>query len=186
MEPSYLFSAEPVAEPGEPSTGDASLPLRCQVVIHALQAGKPVSWEVTASLESLLQPRERAGREDAPRRAAKAWDKPLHRLAARSIIQDNEKAAQREAELEQGGCRCMLPPSAGQPQHPSTSNHLALARFCPPVPPESRANQQSLQRAFSLHPPGARGRCHTGGSAHGPRGVGHRYGWGPGGVGRGQ
>ncbi|XP_064021248.1 von Willebrand factor A domain-containing protein 5B2 isoform X2 [Pogoniulus pusillus] len=105
VEPSYLFSAEPVAEPGEPSTGDASLPLRCQVVIHALQAGKPVSWEVTASLESLLQPRERPGREDPLRRAAKAWDKPLHRLAARSIIQDNENAAQREAELEQGFAR---------------------------------------------------------------------------------
>ncbi|XP_049658517.1 von Willebrand factor A domain-containing protein 5B2 isoform X1 [Accipiter gentilis] len=105
VEPSYLFSASPVPEPREPSLGDASLPLRCQVVIHALRAGKPVSWEVTASLESLLHPQEGPGREDPPRRAGKAWDKPLHRLAAHSVIRDNENAAQREAELEQGFAR---------------------------------------------------------------------------------
>ncbi|XP_053931050.1 von Willebrand factor A domain-containing protein 5B2 isoform X2 [Cuculus canorus] len=105
VEPSYLFSTSPVPEQGEPSLGDAGLPLRCQVVIHALRAGKPVSWEVTASLESLLQPREGRGREDPPRRVGKAWDKPLHRLAARSVIRDNENAAQREAELEQGFAR---------------------------------------------------------------------------------
>ncbi|XP_042656950.1 von Willebrand factor A domain-containing protein 5B2 isoform X2 [Tyto alba] len=102
VEPSYLFSPSPAPEP---SLGDAGLPLRCQVVIHALRAGKPVSWEVTASLESLLQPREGPGREDPPWRAGKAGDKPLHRLAARSVIQDNEKTAQREAELEQGFAR---------------------------------------------------------------------------------
>ncbi|KAM6326266.1 von Willebrand factor A domain-containing protein 5B2 [Podargus strigoides] len=105
VEPSYLFSTSPVPEPREPSLGDASLPLRCQVVIHALRAGKPVSWEVTASLEPLLQPREGTRREDPPRRASKAWDKPLHRLAARSVIRDNENVAQREAKLEQGFAR---------------------------------------------------------------------------------
>jgi len=121
VEPSYLFSASLAPEPGDPSPGDASLPLRCQVVIHALRAGKPVSWEVTASLEPLLQPPEGPGREDPPRWAAKAWDKPLHRLAARSVIQDNENAAQREAKLEQGGCRCV------SPRHPDT----APASPCP-------------------------------------------------------
>ncbi|XP_017665984.1 PREDICTED: von Willebrand factor A domain-containing protein 5B2 [Lepidothrix coronata] len=105
VEPSYLFSASPVPEPRQPSLGDASLPLRCQVVIHGLRAGKPVSWEVTASLESLLQPREGLGREDPLRRGGKAWDKPVHCLAARSVIRDNESAAQREAELEQGFAR---------------------------------------------------------------------------------
>ncbi|KAK2530920.1 Vwa5b2 [Columba livia] len=105
VEPSYLFSASPVPEPGEPSPGNASLPLRCQVVIHALQAGKPVSWEVTASLEPLLQPREGPDGGDPLRQGGKSWDKPLHRLAARSVIQDNENAAQREAELEQGFAR---------------------------------------------------------------------------------
>ncbi|KAM9378756.1 von Willebrand factor A domain-containing protein 5B2 [Phaethornis superciliosus] len=105
VEPSYLFSASPALEPRDPSPGNASLPLRCQVVIHALRAGKPVSWEVTASLEPLLQPPEGLSREDPPRWVAKAWDKPLHRLAARSIIRDNENAAEREAELEQGFAR---------------------------------------------------------------------------------
>ncbi|XP_075617973.1 von Willebrand factor A domain-containing protein 5B2 isoform X1 [Balearica regulorum gibbericeps] len=105
VEPSYLFSTSPAPEPGEHGLGDTGLPLRCQVVIHALRAGKPVSWEVTASLEPLLQPREGPDREDPPRRASKAWDKPLHRLAARSVIRDNENAAQREAELEQGFAR---------------------------------------------------------------------------------
>lgn len=183
VEPSYLFSASPAPEPGQPSLGDASLPLRCQVVIHALRAGKPVSWEVTASLESLLQPREGPGREDPPRRVAKAWDKPLHRLAARSVVRDNESVAQREAKLEQGGCWSEPPRRL---RHPPRSNRLAPGRFCPPVPPESRANQQSLQRAFPLHPPGARGRCHAGSPARSPRGVGHRYGQGAGGMGRGQ
>ncbi|XP_054691317.1 von Willebrand factor A domain-containing protein 5B2 isoform X1 [Grus americana] len=105
VEPSYLFSTLPAPEPGEHGLGDTGLPLRCQVVIHALRAGKPVSWEVTASLEPLLQPREGPGREDPPRRASKAWDKPLHCLAARSVIRDNENAAQRETELEQGFAR---------------------------------------------------------------------------------
>ncbi|XP_054138590.1 von Willebrand factor A domain-containing protein 5B2 isoform X3 [Melozone crissalis] len=105
VEPSYLFSASPTPEAGQPSLGDASAPLRCQVVIHALRAGTPVSWEVTASLEPLLQPREGPGRGDPPRRAAKAWDKPLHRLAARSVVRDNESVAQREAKLEQGLAR---------------------------------------------------------------------------------
>lgn len=123
VEPSYLFSASPVPEPGEPSLGDASLPLRCQVVIHALRAGKPVSWEVTASLEPLLQPREGPGREDPPRRMGKVWDKPLHRLAARSVIRDNENAAQREAELEQGGCHCVCPPPQCSPSISPTPHH---------------------------------------------------------------
>lgn len=181
VEPSYLFSASPAPEPGQPSLGDASAPLRCQVVIHALRAGKPVSWEVTGSLESLLQPREGPGREDPPRRVAKAWDKPLHRLAARSVVRDNESVAQREAKLEQGGCRCLSP---ARLRHPPRSDRAAPGRFCSPVPPESRANQQSLQRALPLHSPGARGLCHAGSPARSPRGVGHRYGQGPGGMGR--
>ncbi|XP_067157794.1 von Willebrand factor A domain-containing protein 5B2 isoform X2 [Apteryx mantelli] len=105
VEPSYLFDASPASEAREPSQGDGSLPLRCQVVIHALRAGTPVSWEVTASLEALLRPRDGTGKEEPPPRAGKAWDKPLHRLAARSVVRDHENAAQREAELEQGFAR---------------------------------------------------------------------------------
>lgn len=104
VEPSYLFSAV-VPEAKEPGQGDPCLPLRCHVVIHGLHAGQPVSWEVTASLEALLQPRDGVGSEEPPRRAAAAGEKPLHGLAARSVVRDSEKAAQREAELEQGFAR---------------------------------------------------------------------------------
>ncbi|XP_040423861.1 von Willebrand factor A domain-containing protein 5B2 isoform X1 [Cygnus olor] len=103
VEPSYLFSASPEAR--EPSQGDPCLPLRCHVVIHGLRAGKPVSWEVTASLESLLRPRDGTGSEEPRRRAGVDGEKPLHGLAARSVIRDSETAAQREAELEQGFAR---------------------------------------------------------------------------------
>uniref|UniRef100_A0A8C9F1U7 von Willebrand factor A domain containing 5B2 n=1 Tax=Pavo cristatus TaxID=9049 RepID=A0A8C9F1U7_PAVCR len=104
VEPSYLFSAV-VPEAKEPGQADPCLPLRCHVVIHGLHAGQPVSWEVTASLEALLQPRDGVGSEEPPRQAATGGEKPLHGLAARSVIQDSEKAAQREAELEQGFAR---------------------------------------------------------------------------------
>uniref|UniRef100_A0A8C4J756 von Willebrand factor A domain containing 5B2 n=1 Tax=Dromaius novaehollandiae TaxID=8790 RepID=A0A8C4J756_DRONO len=104
VEPSYLFSASPASEAREPSSGDGSLPLRCQVVIHALRAGKPVSWEVTASLEALLRPRDSTGKEEPPLRASKAWDNPLHRLAARSVVRDHENAAQREAMQTSKAC----------------------------------------------------------------------------------
>uniref|UniRef100_A0A674J8X2 von Willebrand factor A domain containing 5B2 n=1 Tax=Terrapene triunguis TaxID=2587831 RepID=A0A674J8X2_9SAUR len=95
VEPPYLFSASPAAERGE-CEGGACLPLRCQVVIHALSAGKPISWEVTATLEPLLQARD----GELPQESCKAWDKVLHHLTASSVIRDHENVAQREAELE--------------------------------------------------------------------------------------
>uniref|UniRef100_A0A8C3HQ36 von Willebrand factor A domain containing 5B2 n=1 Tax=Chrysemys picta bellii TaxID=8478 RepID=A0A8C3HQ36_CHRPI len=99
VEPPYLFSASPAAERGE-CEGGACLPLRCQVVIHALSAGKPVSWDVTATLEPLLQARDGEGKEELPQESWKAWDKLLHHLTASSVIRDHENVAQREAELE--------------------------------------------------------------------------------------
>ncbi|XP_044885916.1 von Willebrand factor A domain-containing protein 5B2 isoform X6 [Mauremys mutica] len=99
VEPPYLFSTSPAAERGE-CEGAACLPLRCQVVIHALSAGKPVSWEVTATLEPLLQARDGEGKEELPQEPCKAWDKLLHHLTASSVIRDHENVAQREAELE--------------------------------------------------------------------------------------
>ncbi|XP_034638239.1 von Willebrand factor A domain-containing protein 5B2 isoform X1 [Trachemys scripta elegans] len=99
VEPPYLFSASPAAERGE-CEGGACLPLRCQVVIHALSAGKPVSWEVTAILEPLLQARDGEGKEELPQESCKAWDKLLHHLTASSVIRDHENVAQREAEVE--------------------------------------------------------------------------------------
>ncbi|KAL8188125.1 UNVERIFIED_CONTAM: hypothetical protein K2H54_061924, partial [Gekko kuhli] len=106
LEPPYFFSPSPATEQGE-SEGSASPSLRCQIVIHALSAGKPVSWELTASLDSLLLPRETQTKEEPSRQRqqSKAWDKLLHRLAASSVIRDNENVAQREAELENGFSR---------------------------------------------------------------------------------
>ncbi|XP_054838716.1 von Willebrand factor A domain-containing protein 5B2 [Eublepharis macularius] len=106
LEPPYFFSPSPATEHGE--TEASPLPsLRCQIVIHALSAGKPVSWELTATLDSLLFSREGQTKEESSRQhqQSKAWDKLLHRLTASSVIRDNENVAQREAELENGFSR---------------------------------------------------------------------------------
>uniref|UniRef100_A0A7M4EZC9 von Willebrand factor A domain containing 5B2 n=1 Tax=Crocodylus porosus TaxID=8502 RepID=A0A7M4EZC9_CROPO len=95
VEPPYLFSTPE----GEQAT---VLPMHCQVVIHALSAGKPVSWQASAALESLLHAKEAPGKEE---QAGKGWDKLLHRLTARSVIRDHENTAQREAELEHSFAR---------------------------------------------------------------------------------
>ncbi|XP_025051683.1 von Willebrand factor A domain-containing protein 5B2 [Alligator sinensis] len=94
VEPPYLFS-------GAEAEQAMVLPVRCQVVIHALSAGKPISWQVSAALESLLHAKEAPSKEQA----GKGWDKLLHRLTARSVIRDHENTAQREAELEHGFAR---------------------------------------------------------------------------------
>ncbi|XP_077204326.1 von Willebrand factor A domain-containing protein 5B2 isoform X2 [Paroedura picta] len=105
LEPPYFFSPSPGEQGG--SEGSAPPSLRCQIVIHALSAGKPVSWELTASLDSLLLPRETQSKEEPSKQCqpSKAWDKLLHHLTASSVIRDNENVAQREAELENGFSR---------------------------------------------------------------------------------
>nr|XP_060622716.1 von Willebrand factor A domain-containing protein 5B2 [Anolis sagrei ordinatus] len=111
LEPPYLFSPSPAAiEPGE-SEGSSWPPLRCQVVIHALSAGKPVSWEVTVALDSLLLAKD-SQEPSQKQEQSKAWDKLLHRLTAGSVIRDNENVAQREAELEHGKPAFLLQVSA--------------------------------------------------------------------------
>uniref|UniRef100_A0A8C8RHE8 von Willebrand factor A domain containing 5B2 n=1 Tax=Pelusios castaneus TaxID=367368 RepID=A0A8C8RHE8_9SAUR len=144
VEPPYLFSASPGAERGD-CEGGASLPLRCQVVIHALSAGKPISWEATATLEPLLHARDRAGKEEPPEQPGKVWDKLLHRLTASSVIRDHENLAQREAELEQGqyarpcmphqilGCCASRPSNPARPvtRPPSTPAWLGDGHIAP-------------------------------------------------------
>ncbi|KAM6443802.1 von Willebrand factor A domain-containing protein 5B2 isoform 2-T2 [Liasis olivaceus] len=100
LEPPYLFSSSPALEQG---TRDSNPwpPLQCQVVIHALSAGKPISWEVTIGLDSLFLPK------DSPelsqwQQPSTGFEKLLHRLTAGSVIRDNENVAQREAELDHG------------------------------------------------------------------------------------
>ncbi|XP_069474917.1 von Willebrand factor A domain-containing protein 5B2 isoform X2 [Ambystoma mexicanum] len=96
VDPQYLFSpslaAEDVAEPEE----GLNAMLQCRIVIHGLSAGKPVSWEVVSSLESLL------GATDEQKQAedGKAMGNFLHRLTARSVIRDIEDIAEKESEIE--------------------------------------------------------------------------------------
>ncbi|XP_062987919.1 von Willebrand factor A domain-containing protein 5B2 [Elgaria multicarinata webbii] len=106
LEPPYLFSPSPATEQGE-CEGSSWPPLRCQVVIRALSAGKPVSWEETVALDSLLLAKDSQAKEEPSQRQpqSKSWDKLLHRLTAGSVIRDNENVAQKEAELEHGFSR---------------------------------------------------------------------------------
>lgn len=103
LEPPYLFSPSPATERGE-CDSSAWPPLRCQVVIHGLSAGKPVSWEVTAALDSLLLAKDSQAKEEPSQwqQQSKGWDKLLHHLTAGSVIRDNENVSQREAEIEHG------------------------------------------------------------------------------------
>lgn len=107
LEPSYLFSPSPATERGQGEGSATWPPLRCQAVIHALCAGKPVSWEVSTALDSLLLAKESQSKEEQQLQS-KAWGKLIHRLTAGSVIRDNENMAQREAELEHGERTCFL------------------------------------------------------------------------------
>ncbi|XP_013926080.1 PREDICTED: von Willebrand factor A domain-containing protein 5B2 [Thamnophis sirtalis] len=104
LEPSYLFSPSPALEQGMPD-GSPLPPLQCQVVIHALSAGKPVSWEVIGGLDSLFLPKgsleHSQGQQQQPPPST-GLEKLLHHLTAASVIRDNETVAQREAEVEHG------------------------------------------------------------------------------------
>ncbi|XP_026545269.1 von Willebrand factor A domain-containing protein 5B2, partial [Notechis scutatus] len=104
LEPSYLFSPSPALEQGMPN-GNPLPPLQCQVVIHALSAGEPVSWEVIGGLDSLFLPKDSRGHsqgQQQPPPPNTGLEKQLHRLTAASVIRDNETVAQREAEVEHG------------------------------------------------------------------------------------
>ncbi|XP_058044239.1 von Willebrand factor A domain-containing protein 5B2 [Ahaetulla prasina] len=102
LEPSYLFSPSPALEQGT-ADGNPLPPLQCQVVIHALSAGKPVSWEVICGLDSLFLPKDSQGHSHGqPPPLNTGLEKLLHRLTAASVIRDNETVAQREAEVEHG------------------------------------------------------------------------------------
>lgn len=134
VEPPYLFS-------GAEAEQAMVLPMHCQVVIHALSAGKPVSWQVSAALESLLHAKEAPSKEE---QAGKGWDKLLHRLTARSVIRDHESTAQREAELEHGeSCPGASTPRPARPFLHLLTPHL-IRRLCPAVPPQGHAILQGL------------------------------------------
>ncbi|KAM9323681.1 LOW QUALITY PROTEIN: von Willebrand factor A domain-containing protein 5B1 [Pholidichthys leucotaenia] len=100
-DPDYLcFMAAP---PEDPPPG------QCRSLIHGLLSGRPVSWEVTVDLGHLWTPesqeitaserceggRGEEGREKEP------WEELIHQLAARSVIRDFEKMAEKESDTGQ-------------------------------------------------------------------------------------
>uniref|UniRef100_A0A6I8NLE3 von Willebrand factor A domain containing 5B2 n=1 Tax=Ornithorhynchus anatinus TaxID=9258 RepID=A0A6I8NLE3_ORNAN len=100
VEPPFLFATGPPEEeeeepPAEGPGSPAPPGPRCHVVIRALRDGRPVCWEAGAGLEALLGP----GHPPAPPPPAGAdlWDQALHRLAAASVVRDNEQLALRGA-----------------------------------------------------------------------------------------
>nr|XP_025034976.1 von Willebrand factor A domain-containing protein 5B2 [Pelodiscus sinensis] len=161
VEPPYLFSPSPAAERGECEVG-ACPPLRCQVVIHALSAGKPVSWEVTATLEPLLHCRDGDGKEELPQESCKAWDKLLHQLTASSVIRDHENVAQREAELEHGFSRRLRLKAI---QSSKACNMPSIYTCLVPV---DSSTQEVLPRALEVRTSGGPS-SHTRGSLAGNR-----------------
>ncbi|XP_039202866.1 von Willebrand factor A domain-containing protein 5B2 isoform X2 [Crotalus tigris] len=101
LDPPYLFSPSPALEQGM-ADGNSLPPLQCQVVIHALSAGKPVSWEVISGLDFLFLPKDSLEHSQGWQQQNPGLEKLLHHLTAASVIRDNETVAQREAEVEHG------------------------------------------------------------------------------------
>uniref|UniRef100_A0A8C5PB96 von Willebrand factor A domain containing 5B2 n=1 Tax=Leptobrachium leishanense TaxID=445787 RepID=A0A8C5PB96_9ANUR len=98
----YLFSASPCVSGGSTgSCGGNESVWQCRAVIRGFISGKSLTWETSASLESLLSNSaveltdciEEEGEDD------------IHHLAAHSVIQDNEEMAWRESDIEHGSPR---------------------------------------------------------------------------------
>lgn len=97
-DPEYLFTAVPTDDPP---------PGQCRSLIHGLLSGRPVSWEVTVNLEHLLLPE---GQETTDAEVSggggegerESWEEIIHQLAARSIIRDFEKMAEKENQIGHG------------------------------------------------------------------------------------
>ncbi|XP_069771396.1 von Willebrand factor A domain-containing protein 5B1 [Narcine bancroftii] len=72
----------------------------CKAVVSGLLCGKPVQWEVTFDLRSLLYSRttSKTPQEDV-------WHETIHQLAAKSLIRDLEQMAEKESEIEHGSGR---------------------------------------------------------------------------------
>nr|XP_033814674.1 von Willebrand factor A domain-containing protein 5B2 isoform X2 [Geotrypetes seraphini] len=100
VDPQYLFTTSLATEDTSESQSCSQPILQCRVVVQGLSAGQPVAWEVMINLESLFSAGQmKQEEEDQPR------ENFLHQLTARSVIRDNEKAAERDSELERGAGR---------------------------------------------------------------------------------
>ncbi|XP_030072252.1 von Willebrand factor A domain-containing protein 5B2 isoform X3 [Microcaecilia unicolor] len=100
VDPQYLFAPSLAAEDTSEAESASQPILQCRVVVQGLSAGKPVAWEAMVNLESLFSAREMKQEEEDQHR-----ENFLHQLTARSVIRDNEKAAEGESELERGSVR---------------------------------------------------------------------------------
>ncbi|KAM6948207.1 von Willebrand factor A domain-containing protein 5B1 [Aplochiton taeniatus] len=96
-DPEYLFMAGAPEDP----------PAQCRSLIHGLLGGRPVSWEVTVDLSPILvlegiEGRGEGGGGGGGGDGGKPWGEILHQLSARSVIQDFEKMAEKESDIEHG------------------------------------------------------------------------------------
>ncbi|XP_022610761.1 von Willebrand factor A domain-containing protein 5B2-like [Seriola dumerili] len=102
-DPEYLFTAVP---PEDPPPG------QCRSRIHGLLSGRPVSWEVTVDLGHLWTPegQETSGAEGCggggeEGKGGEPWEEIIHQLAARSVIRDFEKMAEKESDIGHGSAK---------------------------------------------------------------------------------
>ncbi|KAL1020666.1 hypothetical protein UPYG_G00003080 [Umbra pygmaea] len=104
--PNQLCEIEPpqecsaAADPKTNAEGQEGVKGDCKAVVSGLLCGKPVKWEVTFDINPYLKGREREEKvhEDL-------WNETFHHLAGRSIIQDFERMAEKECEIEHGSGR---------------------------------------------------------------------------------
>ncbi|XP_060028039.1 von Willebrand factor A domain-containing protein 5B2 isoform X3 [Erinaceus europaeus] len=109
LEPPFLFTAVGVGgEPPPPAALQPTQAPRCHVVVRALCGEQPLCWEVGIGLETLWGPVDNSPPPLTSPEREGAWDQALHRLAAASVVRDNEQLAVREgreATADQGRAR---------------------------------------------------------------------------------
>ncbi|XP_046895331.1 von Willebrand factor A domain-containing protein 5B1 [Hypomesus transpacificus] len=93
-----------VETPQDPSAPDLHFTSQgngdCKAIVSGLLGGKPVKWEVVFDIEPYLK-----GREREEKVHEELWNETFHHLAGCSIIQDFERMADRECEIEHGSSR---------------------------------------------------------------------------------
>ncbi|XP_061696468.1 von Willebrand factor A domain-containing protein 5B1 isoform X2 [Syngnathoides biaculeatus] len=100
-DPECLFAAVPLQDPP---------PGQCRSLVHGILGGRLVSWEVTVNLAHLLVPEDQtatAGEDCQSKRGREreSWGEIIHQLAARSVIRDSEKMAERENQTGHGSAK---------------------------------------------------------------------------------
>ena len=95
-----------VETPQDPSAPDLNFTSQgsgdCKAIVSGLLGGKAVKWEVVFDIEPYLK-----GREREEKVHEELWNETFHHLAGSSIIQDFERMADRECEIEHGETRAL-------------------------------------------------------------------------------